>query len=400
MRASISEQRKQAADVGRAQVGGMRDTPRQALSVTGLQRHMGNQGVLALGARLQRMCSACASGKGLCPKCAQEKRGAGLQRRAMGAAPSVAPPVVHEVLRGAGAPLDGATRNYFESRMGQDFSGVRVHTGARAAESAVAVGARAYTVASHVVFGAGEYAPGSGAGRHVLAHELAHVAQQRGATIGSSIPVGGAHDSEEQAADRAATATAATGMLSSVQRGAQLRRLGANPGCNAAQRTTIHQAIYNARGWVNKAIPQLEATPLSGRATSALRRNFGATHGVAANAPLIVGRLRGGYSEISSIPFECRDAADATCAAAPCGFTPGAGAHRAVICTNATLVAGTHARYQAGCVLHESFHAAYAGFAGDSYSGWHGASASTAGYPGASPLLNADSYTTLAMDLS
>lgn len=377
---------------------------RRATGIIGVQQGLGNQGVLGLGARLQRSCSACASGKGLCPKCAQEKSGAGLQRRATGSAPSVAPPVVHEVLRGAGAPLDGATRNYFESRMGQDLSGVRVHTGARAAESAAAVGARAYTVASHVVFGAGEYAPGSGAGRHVLAHELAHVAQQRGASIGGTIPIGGAHDSAERAADQVADA-ALSGAASPgpVSCGARLRRLGANPGCTAPQQTVVRQAIYNARGWLNKAVPKMEAAPLSTAAQSSLRRNFGPTYGVAANAPLIVGRLRAVYGEISSIPFRCAGAAEPLCAALHCGFAV-PGGHSATICSNVTLTAGTDWRFQAGCVLHESFHSAFSGFtaARDSYSGWHGVAGATPGYPGAGvdPLLNADTYTTLVMDLS
>jgi hypothetical protein len=65
-----------------------------------------------------------------------------------------------------------------EARLGHDFSRVRVHTDARAAESARSVNARAYAVGPHIVFGAGRYAPGSAAGRGLLAHELAHVAQE------------------------------------------------------------------------------------------------------------------------------------------------------------------------------------------------------------------------------
>lgn len=66
-----------------------------------------------------------------------------------------------------------------ESRLGHDFAHVRVHTDAAAARSAAAVGAQAYTVGSDVVFGAGRYAPTSGDGRQLLAHELTHVVQQR-----------------------------------------------------------------------------------------------------------------------------------------------------------------------------------------------------------------------------
>jgi hypothetical protein len=69
------------------------------------------------------------------------------------------PPIVNEVLRSPGQPLDAAICTFMEPRFGYDFSQVRVHTDARAAESARAVNALAYTVGRDVVFGAGQYAP-------------------------------------------------------------------------------------------------------------------------------------------------------------------------------------------------------------------------------------------------
>jgi hypothetical protein len=180
---------------------------------------------------------ACACGKhttdqnGECTEC--RKKRLGLQRRAVGSGPDVAPPIVHEVLRSPGRPLDDATRGFMESRfnhdfsrvpatptnlataglpigpandsfereaerqsqramrspatsnaslVGPDFSRVRVHTDSRAAESAHAVNALAYTVGEHVVFDVGQYAPGTSAGRGLLAHELTHVMHQGGAT--------------------------------------------------------------------------------------------------------------------------------------------------------------------------------------------------------------------------
>jgi hypothetical protein len=103
-----------------------------------------------------------------------------LQRRAADQTEaSTVPPVVHDVLRSPGQPLDAATRAFMEPRFGHDFSEVRVHTDAKAAESARAVNALAYTVGRDVVFGVGQYAPTSGAGRRLMAHELAHVMQQR-----------------------------------------------------------------------------------------------------------------------------------------------------------------------------------------------------------------------------
>ena len=108
-----------------------------------------------------------------------------LVQRAGGAEMRAAPPVMDRALTAPGRPLDGGTRAAMEAGFGQDFSGVRVHTGGVAAESAAAVGARAYTVGRDVVFGAGAYRPGTSEGRRLLAHELAHVAQQQTAASGT-----------------------------------------------------------------------------------------------------------------------------------------------------------------------------------------------------------------------
>ncbi|ATY14543.1 DUF4157 domain-containing protein [Amycolatopsis sp. AA4] len=88
---------------------------------------------------------------------------------------------VTETLAAPGQPLDPETRGAFETKLGRDFSTVRVHNGPAAADSARALNASAYTVGDAIVFGAGRYEPRSPAGRHLLAHELAHVAQQTGA---------------------------------------------------------------------------------------------------------------------------------------------------------------------------------------------------------------------------
>src|SRR4051794_2600797 len=88
------------------------------------------------------------------------------------------PPIVHDVLRSEGQPLEASTRGFMEQRFGHDFSRVRVHNDSRAAASARAINARAYSTGSQIVFGEGQYAPGMSKGRHLLAHELAHVVQQ------------------------------------------------------------------------------------------------------------------------------------------------------------------------------------------------------------------------------
>ncbi len=114
---------------------------------------------------------------GECAECAQKK--GLLQRKANTYVDTTeVPPIVHEVLCSRGQPLDSATCAFMESRFGHDFSHVRVHTDAKAAESAHAVNALAYTVGGDIVLAAGQYAPGSVEGRHLLAHELTHVVQQ------------------------------------------------------------------------------------------------------------------------------------------------------------------------------------------------------------------------------
>jgi hypothetical protein len=94
-----------------------------------------------------------------------------------------APPAAagaQRALASAGQPLDTTSRQFFEPRFGHDFSRVRVHADGAAEQSARALAAHAYTVGPHIAFARGQYAPHTGAGRQLLAHELAHVVQQDG----------------------------------------------------------------------------------------------------------------------------------------------------------------------------------------------------------------------------
>ena len=131
------------------------------------------------------------------------------------------PPIVHEVLRSPGQPLDAATRSFFEPRFGHDFSRVRVHADGEAAGAASAVFARAYTVGSHIAFGSGEYAPATAKGKRLLAHELTHVVQQSSIdnqSLSAQLRVGEADDPHEHEADRIADAV--IGAASPVSRAA------------------------------------------------------------------------------------------------------------------------------------------------------------------------------------
>jgi len=112
-----------------------------------------------------------------CAKCGGQERK--LARNADGAGAQSAPPIVHQVVRSSGRPLDSQTRSSMETRFGRDFSSVRLHTDTQAAESAQAVAASAYTLGNHVVFGKEKYRPTTSQGQKLLAHELAHVLQRQ-----------------------------------------------------------------------------------------------------------------------------------------------------------------------------------------------------------------------------
>ena len=81
-------------------------------------------------------------------------------------------------LRSSGSELNAQSKSFFEPRFGRDFSAVRVHTDQRAADTASAANARAFTVGHDIVFGAGQFQPHNEQGKHLLAHELTHVVQQ------------------------------------------------------------------------------------------------------------------------------------------------------------------------------------------------------------------------------
>ena len=131
------------------------------------------------GSILQRKC-ACGRHTVAGSECAEcRKKRLNLQRQiAHPAEPAIVPPIVHEVLRSPGRPLDPATRAFMEPRFGHDFSQVRVHVDGKASESARAVNALAYTAGRDVVFDTGQYAIETPAGKRLLAHELTHVVQQ------------------------------------------------------------------------------------------------------------------------------------------------------------------------------------------------------------------------------
>ncbi len=113
---------------------------------------------------------------------------------------------VDQVTRSTASRLDEGDRVFMERRIGYDLSNVRIHTDGPAACSASALSARAYTVGNDIVFGVGEYRPGSERYRRLLAHELTHVVQQGGRAPGrqDKLEVGPENDALEREADAVA----------------------------------------------------------------------------------------------------------------------------------------------------------------------------------------------------
>ncbi|MFJ4190527.1 DUF4157 domain-containing protein [Kitasatospora sp. NPDC089509] len=154
-------------------------------------------------------------------------------------APALQRSSVHDVLRSPGRPLDQATRTDMESRLGADFSDVRLHTDAAAKASAAEVGARAYTSGNDIVIGEG------GGGAHTLAHELTHVIQQRrgpvsGTDNGDGLKVSDPSDRFEREAEanaRAVMSRPAPRTSSDVQRSADPGSASAGAAQAAVQRT-------------------------------------------------------------------------------------------------------------------------------------------------------------------
>jgi hypothetical protein len=116
-----------------------------------------------------------------------------------------APAIVAEVLRSPGRPLDDYTRTAVQPAFPHDFSQVRIHFDDRAALSARAIGAAAYTAGNHIALDAGRHRPGTPQWVRLVAHELTHVVQQRGLDHHQALVVGDPGDASEREADSVAS---------------------------------------------------------------------------------------------------------------------------------------------------------------------------------------------------
>ena len=199
---------KARADAGSIRIGEPDDAFEQeadrvadAVMAGGLTRRHWSMAQVAAGPSLQRKC-ACGGTPGPDGECEECKQNRFLQRKAVGVpTANTVPSVVHEVLNSPGQRLEPTARSLMEARFGYDFSHVRVHTDARAADSATAVNALAYTAGQNIVFGATQYNPTTNRGRQLLAHELAHTIQQRSSGTASDLVLASPSSQLESQAD-------------------------------------------------------------------------------------------------------------------------------------------------------------------------------------------------------
>lgn len=162
------------------------------------------------------------------------------------------PRIVRDVVDSPGRPLDSSSRTLMEARFGRDFSRVRVHADARAAESAKAVDATAYTVGGTIVFGAGRYAPSTAIGQRLLAHELAHVVQQGVAAVDRPLGIAPPGTALEKQADRIAAAIGRDGLRMHARAvapaAAELARPPARSVAGWIQRSPLSDAVSHDLG--------------------------------------------------------------------------------------------------------------------------------------------------------
>ncbi|HEX4004732.1 MAG TPA: DUF4157 domain-containing protein [Acidobacteriaceae bacterium] len=174
---------------------------------------------------------------------AKKKEETTVQRKADGnAAVLDSPARVPDALDSSSRPLDEATQRLMESRIGFDFSKVRIHTDAQAAESAKSVHALAYTVGNDIVFSAGRYAPASSEGQRLLAHELTHVVQQHPGTLARSL-----------------SSAIATPRASKGESDDDLRRLATDPTQGATGTIPLHTAEANLKAAESRRTAQIRA---------------------------------------------------------------------------------------------------------------------------------------------
>jgi outer membrane protein OmpA-like peptidoglycan-associated protein len=253
---------------------------------------------------------------------------------------------------GGGRPLEVPTREFFEQRMNADFSGVRVHADDQAARSSRSLGARAFTVGGDIWFGAGEYAPQSGTGKRLLAHELAHTLQQR--TIAPRI-----------------------------------QRTPVVTNCDAAENANILRAHTVARSWLARALSRL-AHPEN--VSAELAYHFRADAHDARTLGMIRDELRAVQDALAreQISYNCAPAGHPDCARE---FIQGFAQLSSYDANFCEPLAQDYTDALVTILIHEAIHALAPGIPDGPY-------LSDPDYPGMFPLSNTDAYSQLVHDLA
>jgi hypothetical protein len=234
-----------------------------------------------------------------------------------------------------GSSLDGQLRQRMEGAFGHDFSAVRIHNDSEAAAAATRMNARAFTIGQQIAFGPGEYQPGTMIGDALIAHELAHVAQQSSAGTGEvTLQMGEDHGSalEEDADISAAKAVVsmwggknaklaniAQQAMPTLRSGLRLQRCGGPsvPGpnfskdCTDPERSALSQAYSLAQGWVGKTLERVDGL-LAGQADPAaltqLDNHFHITDVAESRGDVL--KVRQGFARLQRafagpVPFQC-----------------------------------------------------------------------------------------------
>lgn len=238
--------------------------------------------------RIQRACAGCEDE--LRRQAAEEEEEEEMlqAKERPGSTPHVGPGVAARIdsLRGRGGPLPTSERAFFEARFGRDFGNVRVHTDANAAEAARAVNARAFTMGRDVVFGRGAFAPGTRAGRTLLAHELTHVVQQSSTRDNpNSVPF----------RDRPGSLAHPNNRL--------LQRARSYSDCSTSDEAAIEAAAVQAQTDLDTAITALNTRPLTTQVSNALFLAFRSNS--VSTADSVKQKLQAIRNGVPNVSFEC-----------------------------------------------------------------------------------------------
>lgn len=287
-------------------------------------------------ARVQRKCAACESEEEEMP--VQRKADAARSGGVPVAGTMPAPLSVGEAVSSGGKPLEPGVRKAFESRFGRDFSSVRIHSDPAAEASASEIRARAYTSGRHIVFGSGEYSPGTNRGMRLLAHELTHVVQQAGGSV--------RRPSLVQRQPKDATPASPIG------------------GCTESQSAALRKQLSLARALVGVAIAHLKkeqdqppAPGISSVARRALASNFHTSDPKDVTA--ILATFKRILEKLKDSNIRCLDdkACDEVCAGAGAPFACASAAIPITVCEG--VFGRTHSKepfFYVVVLIHEAAH--------------------------------------------